>query len=445
MRRALVLTLGLLLVRQGPVAAFGPPRRMLGKRQTLTARPATEKPRADLAGDAPAGDAPAAAALTRDEVLRADAPAYLVCLLGLAAPLVLPGDAQVAPPVFLALAMSTLYVGIRQQPFSPKEFVGGREAVSAPAAAALGLVGAYLTLRFSIKAASLVTVLIAFLAFLEIGASADLIFRSFLGEPWSSRCVELSGVAAKWLRDPSSDEGGPVDLRLTAVAGLSIGAVASSTYLATTLLGALDVSAGESAALNNLLAWAICCNGLSRISLASVRTGAVLLLGLAIYDVSFTLGSDMMETVATQLEAPTRFLFPAAAKAASGFPFRVLGLGDVLLPGLFLGFLASFDRAAPAAGGADGGRVPPVPGVLGPPVAPLPRRYFQNGLGAYGAGLVATFVANQVTESGQPALLYIVPALFLVTFATASSRDEVAVLLAYNAKDESDGEGGGLA
>ena len=57
--------------------------------------------------------------------------------------------------------------------------------------------------------------------------------------------------------------------------------------------------------------------------------------------------------------------------------------------------------------------------------------YFTSAVGAYAIGLGATFGANYLTKSGQPALVYIVPSLLLTALATAYSKGELAELFTY--------------
>lgn len=40
-------------------------------------------------------------------------------------------------------------------------------------------------------------------------------------------------------------------------------------------------------------------------------------------------------TVATRIEAPVKFLFPALTDPSKQYPFSVLGLGDIVIPATF--------------------------------------------------------------------------------------------------------------
>ncbi len=130
-------------------------------------------------------------------------------------------------------------------------------------------------------------------------------------------------------------------------------------------------------------------------------------------------GSVMADVaMSPMITAPTKFLFPRAAAAASASPFpafeySLLGLGDVLVPGLLVGLLLRYDSAGPEGGARKEGK-----GSLQPASDPaqLSTPFFKSSLAAYSLGLVASFAASILSGKGQPALLYLVP--FTVGSAT---------------------------
>ena len=172
-------------------------------------------------------------------------------------------------------------------------------------------------------------------------------------------------------------------------------------------------------------------------------------------------GESVMVAVATSplLDGPLKLLFPRggggglpmaqaaqAAQAAGAavdalsagepplarFPWQVLGLGDVAVPGLLAGLALRFDAqleeypdAAPppiAPPGADG-RAPAGSRLWAPPArAPTEAPHFAAALGAHAAGLLLAFAANAATGAGQPALLYVCPLTLAAVGGTAASR-----------------------
>ena len=69
------------------------------------------------------------------------------------------------------------------------------------------------------------------------------------------------------------------------------------------------------------------------LSLDSFRTGMILLSGLFIYDIFWVFGTEVMVTVAKSFDAPIKVLFPRNILAEK-FQFALLGLGDIVIPGM---------------------------------------------------------------------------------------------------------------
>ena len=63
-------------------------------------------------------------------------------------------------------------------------------------------------------------------------------------------------------------------------------------------------------ALNNVLGIAFCLQGIERFSLGTYKIGAILLVGLFFYDIFWVFGTDVMVTVAKNLDGPIKILFP---------------------------------------------------------------------------------------------------------------------------------------
>ena len=80
----------------------------------------------------------------------------------------------------------------------------------------------------------------------------------------------------------------------------------------------------------------------------------------------------------------------------------MLGLGDIVLPGILLAFLFRWDFANAQKKNSD------EPLSL-PDVLSVSNGYFVIGLTAYVAGLIWTLAMLAILQMGQPALLYLVP------------------------------------
>jgi|LauGreDrversion4_2_1035121.scaffolds.fasta_scaffold296084_1 minor histocompatibility antigen H13 len=81
---------------------------------------------------------------------------------------------------------------------------------------------------------------------------------------------------------------------------------------------------------NNIIALAFTINSIENWLVGNFRYIALIFGGLICYDVFFVFSSDVMMTVATGLDLPLKLLFPI-----SSGQFAMLGLGDIIIPGLF--------------------------------------------------------------------------------------------------------------
>jgi len=124
-------------------------------------------------------------------------------------------------------------------------------------------------------------------------------------------------------------------------------------------------------------------------------------------------------TVATKVEAPVKFIFPAPpSDTPRDYEFSVLGLGDVVIPGLFVGLMAKADEI----------------------LQPKNVSYFSVAVVAYALGLAACFTANEIYHNGQPALLYLDPALVGSTLLVANINGQVSDLWAFKEEENEDKE-----
>lgn len=157
--------------------------------------------------------------------------------------------------------------------------------------------------------------------------------------------------------------------------------------------------------LNNMFGIAFSIKGIEALALGSYKTGAILLAGLFFYDIFWVFGTDVMVTVATSFDAPVKLLFPRAlATATEKAKFSMLGLGDIVIPGIFIAMLLRYDAHRA--------------GVTTNTLA-FPKPFFHANMIGYFLGLVATVVVMYFFNAAQPALLYLVPACLGVSSITA--------------------------
>lgn len=197
---------------------------------------------------------------------------------------------------------------------------------------------------------------------------------------------------------------------------------------------------------NNALGLAFSLQGVEHIGLGSVQIGAMLLAGLFFYDIFWVFCTPVMVTVAKSFDAPIKLLFPrggsalpAAAALANATkvvgdvvaavtdlapatpperPFNMLGLGDIVIPGIFVALVLRMDLA----------RAPGLAGRSWPP-------YFRAVVGGYVAGLGTTIAVMNLFNAAQPALLYIVPAVLGAVALQALVNKEFTVIAAWSEEE----------
>lgn len=157
---------------------------------------------------------------------------------------------------------------------------------------------------------------------------------------------------------------------------------------------------------NNILGIAFCIQGIEMLSLGSFKTGAILLVGLFFYDIFWVFFTPVMVSVAKSFDAPIKLLFPTSNSAR---PFSMLGLGDIVIPGIFVALALRFDVSR--------GKQ---------------NRYFNSAFFGYTLGLVITIVVMNWFQAAQPALLYIVPGVIGSVAVHSLCNGEVKPLLAYD-------------
>jgi len=165
--------------------------------------------------------------------------------------------------------------------------------------------------------------------------------------------------------------------------------------------------------LNNLLGCAFSVQGIEMLALGSYAIGCILLAGLFVYDVFWVFGTEVMVSVAKGLNAPVKILFPKALNVQP-IPMSMLGLGDIVIPGIFVALMLRYDS---------------LKGLASQP-------YFITNLIAYELGLCATVGVMHFFDSAQPALLYLVPACIGASLATAVYRGELKELLNFSVEKQ---------
>ncbi|KAI5961324.1 hypothetical protein KGF57_001747 [Candida theae] len=151
---------------------------------------------------------------------------------------------------------------------------------------------------------------------------------------------------------------------------------------------------------SNFIAFNFVISSFSQFQLTNFKLAYGLLLGLFFYDIYFVFGTEIMMTVATKMDVPMKLSIPKLYDSG----LSILGLGDIVIPGLLCNLCLRFDVARHYKKNTD----EPFHHLTN-----YPTPYFTVSLIFYSIGIIATLVALNVFQTGQPALLYIVPSLLL--------------------------------
>lgn len=237
--------------------------------------------------------------------------------------------------------------------------------------------------------------------------------------------------------------------------------------------------------LTNLLGFSFAYSSLQIMSPTTSWTGTLILGALFVYDIYFVFFTPVMVTVATQLDIPVKLLFPRPTRPSED-PERalfMLGLGDIILPGMMIGFALRFDlylfylrkqtqraiknsvtiengtndQSSKRAGKSDvvkatwhtatggwGERFwTPKNDLLGSKRFKgivFPKTYFRASLIGYFLAMICTLVVMDIYGHAQPALLYLVPGVLGSLWGTALVKGDIKALWVFDESEHDQGQ-----
>lgn len=287
-------------------------------------------------------------------------------------------------------ACLTVYVGCYRsvKPTPPTETMSNEHAMRFPLVGSAMLLSLFLLFKFLSK--DLVNaVLTCYFFVLGIAALAATLLpaiRRFLPDPWNDNVITLR---APYFRS----------LEIEFTKSQLVAAIPGTFFC-------VWYAKKKHWLANNILGLAFSIQGIEMLSLGSFNTGAILLAGLFVYDIFWVFFTPVMVSVAKSFDAPIKLLFPTADAVR---PFSMLGLGDIVIPGIFVALALRFDVSR----GKD-------------------SQYFKSAFLGYTAGLVVTIIVMNWFQAAQPALLYIVPGVIGFLAAHCIWNGEVKPLLAFD-------------
>lgn len=312
---------------------------------------------------------------------------------------------------FTVTALSCIVIGVRRAPLEPPSLsaaLSSKQAIAAPFTASLFLFGSYLLLKYTTIDINIFFNLITLVGgTLCLKESLDPVFHSLLAP------LKLQDVVVVPGEDAEGKEEGEARPAFT-LPGVMSSLVAVGT------VAAYMLKVEPSFVFSNVIAVALGARVLSLVKPSSFLVGAGLLTGLFFYDIFWVFGSEVMVSVATQIDTPGKLLFPrdpALSANVVKYPYAILGLGDVCIPGLFITLAQSLDMR------------------FATDVPKLRQPYFAAAISAYTAALFSCFYVNYTTNAAQPALLYLVPALIGSSLAVGAARGELKEVWSFSNED----------
>lgn len=279
-----------------------------------------------------------------------------------------------------------------------------KEAMRFPIVGSVSLVGLFVAIKFLPKA--WVNYVITFyFCLLGVFAVAGLLFdaiHSMIPASVSDReLVNIQNFTIPYLM-PTPEE---LKITVTDIVCHILGAGAAAWYLTT-----------KHFLSNNGLGLAFSVEGISMLKLGSTQVGVLLLVGLFVYDIFWVFCTPVMVTVAKGIDGPIKLLFPKVTTV--GRQFGMLGLGDIVIPGIFVAMMLQFDNANKSG-----------------------RTYFYCASAGYVTGLGVTIYVMNAFQAAQPALLYIVPCVLGAVFICACVRREVQNLWNFQSAENDEAAG----
>ncbi|KAF3848981.1 hypothetical protein F7725_015478 [Dissostichus mawsoni] len=213
--------------------------------------------------------------------------------------------------------------------------------------------------------------------------------------------------------------------------------------------------------LMDALAMGLCVAMIAFVRLPSLKVSCLLLSGLLIYDVfwvffsAYIFNSNVMVKVATQpaenpidvlsrklhlgpgmgrdvprLSLPGKLVFPSS----TGSHFSMLGIGDIVMPGLLLCFVLRYDNYKKQANGevpiSDACSASPISTALSSDTLWVSKQSMEGWISRVinndlSPGLLTATVASRIHRAAQPALLYLVPFTLLPLLTMAYLKGDL--------------------
>ncbi|KAI1430763.1 signal peptide peptidase-domain-containing protein [Xylaria sp. CBS 124048] len=223
--------------------------------------------------------------------------------------------------------------------------------------------------------------------------------------------------------------------------------------------------------MSNVMGYAFAYTGIIMLSPTTFATGSSVLFGLFFYDIVMVFYTPYMVTVATKLDVPIKLVFEGPQRSS------MLGLGDIVVPGMFIALCLRFDHymyyyrqrklkevelqtddastgevittkrnrrmvvkpeyVSPKGQWGNRFWTTKLMKTFSPDATPavrasaFPRPYFYAAIVGYLFAMVVTVLVLLAFQHAQPALLYLVPGVVSAVWITGAVRGEIRQMWEY--------------
>jgi minor histocompatibility antigen H13 len=193
--------------------------------------------------------------------------------------------------------------------------------------------------------------------------------------------------------------------------------------------------------LNNILGMAFSIFGIENLMLGEYKVGLILLSLLFFYDIFWVFYTPVMVSVAKNIEGPVKLMFPKlqaaiekmrkekgedneyAGKAYDPREYNMIGLGDIVIPGVYVALMLRFDIYLYKKAKKD---------ISKYGFTFKNMKYFITTFTFYNLGIIITLSSMYFFNHAQPALLYLVPCTLLSSTLLAFQKKEFKLLWKFN-------------
>ena len=193
--------------------------------------------------------------------------------------------------------------------------------------------------------------------------------------------------------------------------------------------------------LNNILGMAFSIFGIENLMLGEYKVGLILLSLLFFYDIFWVFYTPVMVSVAKNIEGPVKLMFPKlqaaidlmrkekgedneyAGKAYDPREYNMIGLGDIVIPGVYVALMLRFDIYLYKRAKNDFSKFG---------FSFKNMKYFIITFVFYNLGIIITLSSMYFFNHAQPALLYLVPCTLISSSLLALQQKEFDLLWKFN-------------